>query len=126
MDDQPREVIFKPAKPVCGSAAPENLIIQWSAPQLKVNKRTEVMGVSDADPCAYKKKYGSSLKSLSELPDFARKAKAPGGKSKGGCGGVFKLVGDLEAFKLINLDEVGMSEYRSQLKKQGIKDLGSK
>lgn len=127
MDDQPRCVIFKPNKPVCQPPPPENVIIQWSAPCLKVNKKTECLGVNDADPCAYKQKYGSSLKNASELPDFARKIKAPGtlaADSKNG--GVFKLVGDLEAFKLINLDEVGMSEYRSQLKKQGIKDLGSK
>jgi len=127
MDDQPRCVVFKPAKPACQPPAPENVIIQWSAPCLKVNKKTQCLGVSDADPCAYKKKYGSSLKSASELPDFARKVKAPGtlaANSK--SGGVFKLVGDLEAFKLINLDDVGMSEYRCQLKKQGIKDLGSR
>lgn len=126
MENQPREVVFKPAKPVSGGKAPENVLIQWSAPQLKVNKKTENMGVSEADPCAYKKKYGSSLKDASKLPSFAKKVKAPGklaADSKNG--GVFKLVGDLEAFKLINLDEVGMSEYRSQLKKKGIKDLGA-
>lgn len=95
---------------------------------MHVKKDYEHHGVVKADPCEYIQKYGNTLKETKDLPKFAHDCKPPKGlvlatSHKNSSNStkhkiVYELVGDVDALKLIDLDSVGLSEYKSLLKSQ--------
>lgn len=107
-----RKVILekKPLDPCV--VKPKNIIYEWQ-PQC-VNTKTNVkdLGVEESCPNKYALKHGASLKSVNELPEFAKNIKAPVSSAKD-----MELVGDLEALKLIDLDKEGLSHYKKYVKK---------
>lgn len=69
----------------------------------------------------YVKRYGSSLKTASELPDFVLDIKPPNGVvlaadyQYNGPASPPELEGDVHALRLIDLERAGLGEYRAQL-----------
>jgi len=66
---QKRRVIYEKA---CGRQQdnPRNLVIEWEAPEVEVEKVCKDLGVVDADPEEYRRRYGSELKKACEIPDL--------------------------------------------------------
>ena len=97
---------------------PRNVIVQWEAPPIQVKKEFKYLGIIRANPAEYVARYGPSLKTSSELPDFVLDIKPPSGvvlAADHKPSSVPELEGDLHALNLIDLDKEGLSEYRSQL-----------
>ena len=107
-----RKVILekKPCDPCVEK--PKNVVYEWE-PQC-VNQKTEVkdLGVESADPAAYLKAHGSSLKASGELPPFVLEAKTAQSFEPVKD---FELVGDLKALRLINLEKEGLIQYQKYL-----------
>lgn len=100
---------------------PKNIIIQWEAPEVTIQHKLTNLGILKADPNDYRKMYGPTLKKTSELPSIAHEVPVPPGLA---LAADYKptaprLSGDLDALKLINLEEHGLSEYKSQLELTG-------
>ena len=108
-----RKVILekKPCDPCVEK--PKNVVYEWE-PQC-VNQKTEVkdLGVESADPAAYLKAHGSSLKASGELPPFALEVKAPVSLE---AVRDIDLVGDLEGLRLIDLEREGLAEYKKYVR----------
>ena len=125
-----RRVIFNRSnEQVAQVATPRNVIVQWEAPAVNIRKEVKYLGVIRANPAEYVQRYGNSLKVSSSLPQFVLDIQTP---SEVGVlaadyrpKSIIELEGQLEAFKYINLDTEGLSEYRAYLAKLGIVDLGS-
>ena len=100
---------------------PKNVIIQWDAPQVKVNKEFKDLGVIRANPAEYVARYGATLKTARELPSFVLEIKPPAGivlaADSSGNSGVYELEGDVQALRFIDLDREGLSEYKTALAK---------
>jgi hypothetical protein len=64
---QKRRVVFEPAQ---GQQAenPRNLIIEWEAPEVEVEKVCKDLGVVNADPEEYIRQYGNELKDACDMP----------------------------------------------------------
>jgi len=114
-----RRVIFKPAPPTCAPPAPpppKNLHVIWEPCSLEAATEFRFLG----QECAQPGQTGSGqVVATGQLPQFALSQQAPAGErwaSDARPGDdIPKLVGDLEALKLIDLDREGLSEYRAQL-----------
>ncbi len=120
-----RRVIFQAAPPDPIVAKPRNVIIQWVAPEVEIRKEFKYLGIVKANPVEYVKTYGASLHASNDLPSFVRDIKQPDGVVLAADHHVspnmlHELEGDLEALKLVNLDEEGLSAYKSYLTRIGI------
>jgi hypothetical protein len=122
-----RRVIFKRAcqqDPVVLES--RNVIVQWEAPKVTIKKEFKDLGVVRADPKDYAIRYAGKLIRSSSLPKFVRDIKAPEGlmlASKAQPKITHKLVGDLNALKLVDLDKEGLGEYKGQI--QGLSRASS-
>ena len=114
-----RRVIFqKSNQPDPFVVKPRNVIVQWEAPKVEIKQEIKYLGTIRANPAEYVERYGASLKSAQEMPDFVNEIKAPSGvvlAANYTYSRVHELEGDLEALKLIDLEREGLGEYRSQL-----------
>ncbi len=106
---------------------PRNVIVQWKAPEIRVEKEYKYLGIIRANPVEYVQRYGPSLKSSSDLPQYVRciyelilsilkisllydllkvlDAKNPEGivlAAESSLGHVYELEGDVEELKKIN------------------------
>ena len=119
-----RRVIFqKNNQPDAVFVKPKNVIIQWEAPQVTIKKEFKYLGVIRANPAEYVQRYGTTLKQSRELPDFVLDIKAPQGVVLAAdykYNEVHELEGELQAFKLVDLEKEGLTQYRAQLQKLGI------
>lgn len=98
---------------------PKNIIVQWEPPTVVVKQDLRYLGTIKANPAEYVQRYGDTLKTPEELPQFVKEIKAPDGvvlaadyKYKG----THELEGDVEALKLVDLDQEGLAEYKTQVK----------
>lgn len=85
------------------------------------------MGIIRANPVEYVQRYGSSLKTTRDLPDFVLDIKPPAGVVLAAdyqYNQVHELEGDLQALRLVDLEREGLTEYRSQLQRLGINYVG--
>ncbi len=73
-----RVVVEKLASEPCNEK-PKNLIIEWEPNLATTEKKIQILGIESADPNEYVAKYGSTLKSKAELPQFALNVKGPDG-----------------------------------------------
>ena len=64
---QKRRVVYQRSA-TAQSIVPRNLIIEWEAPDVEVVKQCKDLGVVDADPEDYMRRYGGSLLQRHELP----------------------------------------------------------
>ena len=98
------------------------------------------LGVTEVDPNEYRERFGSSLLTVSQMPKFLQDIVPPAplaataaAASSGGTSDrlttttnsissseSFHLEGDLEALKLIDLDQYGLSHYKRELERRGI------
>ena len=98
---------------------PKNLIIQWDMPSVVVKKQFIDLGVIRVSPEEYIARYGSSLKTYAELPDFVKEIRPAENlplASQVTTRTVTQLEGDLDALSLIDLDREGLSEYKRYVK----------
>lgn len=117
-----RRVIFQKAsqQPDAVVAQPKNVVIQWESPKVEIKKEFKDLGVIRADPAEYLQRYGTTLKTVQDLPSFVLEIKPPAGvvlASDYTYKATYDLEGDLEALKLVDLDREGLSEYKSVLEK---------
>ena len=97
---------------------PKNVIVQWEPPQVKIKREFKYLGVVNANPADYVARYGQTLKTSQEIPDFVRKIKPPNGMVLAADTvhrTVYELEGDVGALKLVDLDGEGLGEYRDQV-----------
>ena len=90
------------------------MIIQWDPPKTLIQKKFIDLGVTKVCPEDYIVKFGSTLKTYDELPDFVKEIQAPANLRLASQvrANVSRLEGDLDALGLIDLDKEGLSEYR--------------
>lgn len=117
-----RRVVFKPAPKFIPAPAPKNLIIEWTPPEVKLDREFKLIGISKTNPSDYLAHHGELLDKNDRKPKKITKhikahVKAPKGVRLGVKykPDVPKLIGDIEALKLIDLDACGLSEYKSYL-----------
>ena len=118
-----RRVIFqKNTVPDPVISRPRNVIIQWESPEVQIKKEFKDLGVIRANPVEYVERYGTSLKTHTELPQFVKEIRPPTGivlASEHVSSGLHELEGDVDALKLIDLDYEGLSEYKTYVSKFG-------
>jgi hypothetical protein len=115
-EKQERQVIVQKAQD-CNTCTvkPKNLIVEWEQPSARLGKKIEIIGVEQADPKEYVAKYGSTLKTKSELPQFALNVQGPNGINLNDTNKEHKLVGDVGGLRLVDLDKEGLSMYKKYL-----------
>ena len=101
-----RRVIFQKAPPTPTFVKPKNVIVQWTQPNVKIKQEIKYLGVIEADPIEYMKKYGDELKHFNEMPDIVRNI--PGINDLDLAANynnnfVHELEGDLYALQLVDL-----------------------
>ena len=120
---QKRRVIFqKNLEPDPVVVKPKNIIIQWEAPAVQIKKSFKDLGVIRANPVEYVQRYGTSLKTHNELPQFVKEIRPPTGvilAAEYTAPSLIELEGDVQALNLIDLDREGLKEYRTFLTKFG-------
>jgi len=102
---------------------PRNVIVQWEAPQVNIRKEIKYLGVIRANPVEYVQRYGATLKVSRDLPQFVQDIKTPEGiilAANQQASSVYELEGDLQAFRFVDLEREGLSEYRAQLQRLNI------
>lgn len=115
-----RKVIFaKSNEKEIVMTKPKNVIVQWQAPQVTVQKEFKDLGVVRANPIEYVQRYGSSLKRAIELPSFVKEIRPPAGvtlAAESGSSNFYELEGDVYALNLVDLEREGLVEYKYSLK----------
>ena len=118
-----RRVLFQAAPPDPVIVKPRNVVVQWETPQVEVRKEFKYLGVVRANPAEYVATYGAQLKVPHDLPDFVFEVKTPEGLVLAADykpAPFHELEGDLHAFKLVNLEQEGLSIYREYLIRLGV------
>ena len=114
-DERVRRVVFQPAPKLIPAPPPKNVLIQWDSPDVALQTEFKFLGVAAANPAEYAAKYGATLVEESQLPALAvNHFKPPAGETLGAHfrPKLPKLVGDLHALSLINLDAHGLAAYK--------------
>ena len=117
-DRRTRNVVFKPAPPLIPLPAPKNVLIQWDSPDVVVSRQNTYLGVNIADPAYYTSVFGANLTDPYQLPAEVNQFQPPVGERlavNSNPNEVPRLVGDVDALGLVDLDSVGLSEYKPQL-----------
>lgn len=103
---------------------PKNIIVQWETPKINIKREFKYLGVIRANPVEYGRRFGPSLTSASKLPSFVSAIKPPNGIVQAADVNPNEygkeLYGDLDALRLINLEQQGLGQYREYLNKSGI------
>jgi hypothetical protein len=82
------------------------------------------LGTIRANPADYVQRYGATLKTAREMPEFVNEIKPPTGivlAADYTYNRVHELEGEIEALRLVDLDKEGLSEYREQLERLSIR-----
>ena len=112
-------VIFKSGRRAAPLPPPRNVIIQWDSPEVDVRQKLVFLGVENADPASYASRYSSSLTNSNRLPEIVNRFndKVPQGEvlAVNQRHTLPRLVGDIQALGLIDLERNGLGEYRSQI-----------
>lgn len=94
-------------------------IIQWETPEIKLHREFKFEGVTSEVPGEYISRFGNDLLSTKNLPpEFVDKFDVPPGEKLGShyLSDVPKLIGDIEALKLVDLEENDLSQYAHYVK----------
>ena len=114
-NERVRRVVFQPAPKLIPAPAPKNVLIQWESPDVALHRDFKFLGVAPASPADFVAQFGATLVEESQLPALAvSHFRAPAGEVLGAHWrpSLPKLVGDLHALALIDLDAAGLSEYK--------------
>lgn len=105
-------------------AEPRNLIFQWEKPDVEIQQSLKHLEIIEANPAEYRKQFSSELIQADKLPEYVLKINPPEGvklaANQDQVGKLPELEGDVEAMRLVDLDQVGLSEYKQYLTKCGI------
>ena len=85
-----------------------------------MKKEFKDLCVIRANPSDYVARYGTSLKSSKDLPSFVLQIKPPAGiilAADYEQNSSYELEGDVEALQLVDLEQEGLTEYASFVKK---------
>lgn len=119
-----RRVIYKKAPEVHPQPDPKNVVVQWEAPQVQVHQEVKHLGVSRMNTEEYRRRYGKQLQRASEFPVELRNLRPPSDVGTLWADNqqrpAVKLVGDLHALALVDLDREGLGHYRDQLVRAGV------
>jgi len=109
-----RRVVFHPAPKLIPLPAPRNVVIQWDSPSVALNRQMRNLGVTISHPNQYVAKYGSSLVDPSAIPQIARAVRPENGLvlAENSRPQPVRLVGDVQALKLINRNRGGVIASR--------------
>ena len=103
-----RRIKYEPAPKLALAPKPKNVLIEWDTPKSIVERGYTFLGVIDCDPADYVARYGPDLTPSQNLPRIAYEAnfKPPPNETFGlnYRPDVPKLVGDVEALRLINFN----------------------
>jgi len=120
-DRQKRRVVFNRSHQSTATVLkPKNIIIEWETPEVVVKRKVKDLGIIKANPIEYSQRYGDTLKSSNELPQFVLDIKTPDNMCLAADykpNFVHELEGHIDALKLIDLDSEGLSDYKSQVPK---------
>lgn len=101
---------------------PKNLLVEWQSPDVEIHQEYTSLGIFKEDPLEYEKMYANEIKNFKDLPEIAQNVKPPDGlwfaseqKEE-----LPELEGDLDVLKLLDLDQVGLSEYRKYFSRIGL------
>ena len=113
---QQRRVIHKPAPVLQTVPTPKNLLIDWNATNnTRVHQKLNFLGIEQADPESYERKYGSELTETHRLPKEADglNSRLPGGEelSVKQKPKEYILEGDVDALNLVDRRKVNLNEY---------------
>ena len=73
-----RRVIYqRSAQPDPVVVKPRNIIVQWETPKLTIRREYKYLGIIRANPSDYVSRYGPSLKTANDMPDFVNEIKPP-------------------------------------------------
>lgn len=117
-EPQQRCVIFNKASQVQPLNVDRNVEFIWEPPCVDKKTKVENLGVEVADPVAYNQRYsGAFINSVSELPEFARNAQAPGGINLNATQVTQEhtLTGEIDGLRLVDLNREGLGMYRKYL-----------
>lgn len=111
-----RTVVYEKAPEPAPLPKQKNLVIEWETPDIEINRKIKKLGVIEADPAQYREQYRFN-KSFNDLPKLVRKISI---KKKPQTRDIQeehlpKLVGDVEALKLVDLDKEGLGAYKNLL-----------
>lgn len=100
---------------------PKNVIIQWDPPKVQIRKKILYLGVVSANPDHYRERFANELVQPEAIPEYLRAIKNPEGlilaAEEPKENQVHELYGDVDALKLIDLDNENLAEYKPQLEK---------
>lgn len=118
-NESKRKVVFNRNKENAAKVLkPKNVIIEWQAPEVLVKQEVKYLGVIKANPIEYLQKYGDTLKNSNDLPKFVLDIATPDNlELAADCKQslVHELEGQVEALRLVDLDQEGLAEYKIQL-----------
>lgn len=113
-----RNVIYN--KPLETSIIPDpkNLIVDWQSPDVEIIQKVKNEGIFNTDPREYTRRYRSQIKT--HLPKFTDEIPRPRGITLASEKQDIlpELEGDIEALRLVDLDRVGLEEYKDYLNKK--------
>ncbi len=119
---QKQKVIFVPNKQPDPVVEPtRNLIIEWDTPKVHIKKKFTNLGIVKTDPQEYANKYANEIKSKSAVDKIMPQIQTGFPTNNDDKSPVFELEGDVEALKLVDLDQEGLSSYKNFLRKQKVK-----
>ena len=115
---QKRRVIFQGAPPDPVIVQPRNVIIKWEAPKTVIKKNIKYLGITRMNPADYVKLHGDTIRNSNTLPDIVNEIKTPESLLLAASveySGLYELEGDVDALNKVDLDKVGLSEYKEYL-----------
>ena len=123
LKSQKRRVVYQRAEKDCVLPNPRNLVIQWEAPEVEVQREFKNLGTQLADPEEYSRRFGTDLLRHEDFRKAASNLGAPEDVLNSNSHvqvGLPELEGEVEALRLVDLEKAGLSEYRSYLNNAGI------
>lgn len=120
-DQQSRNVKFIRAQQTSQWPSEKNLVIEWDSARAVVNKQLHNLGTVQCDTEEYRRQYQNTLLSNSQMISVCREHNI---NLPADCNLNVnltpRLVGDIDALKLIDLDRHGLSEYTHLFKSSNL------
>ncbi len=127
-EKQQRRVIYQAPQPDPVYCKPKNVIVQWDAPNVRIEQVVKYLGIVNANPQEYTSRYGETLRYFQQFPDIVRNIKHQEGlvlAADAKVEALPELVGDVASLKLIDLQREGLAEYSSAIANRSTTSIGS-
>jgi hypothetical protein len=112
---QRRQVTYEKLQDECPPQVGRNVVIEWESPEVEVVREYRCLGVQQADPEDYLRRYNDFADGRA-LNDLGSCNPAPHSFAVDSPADLTpELFGDLNVLRELNLAEVGLTEYRAQL-----------